>query len=288
MPTAIPRYRRRSGGFEIAAEDAPLPVDNYLQTGQWVFRRFITGAAEVTGLANERTSIFGNTDGAQSGIDGSIDAAISDYGRVVFLFYGHVLALAMDRGTCADFGVLIDGVAYRIEARYRNWDTHVLSTRPYSGYACVPVATDLEDGEHRCDIVFVGAAAGAKTATLWGYIVDGRNGVRTPNERAVAATPTLLTASAAVVNMGSSYGNYSGIRQIRFINRTGDGEALDPGAQVVRVYVSINAKLVVNRLLEPNEDTAWTLPCDTYNDGYIKAWASVANAILMAPMMGTG
>lgn len=171
-----------------------------------------------------------NSDGSCSGMGVTVTqgTAGSTYvGRIVFSFFGKVLALRWARGIAsvgdpADFTCVIDGVAYNVSNQAYDPKSGVAYTTP-SGEACVIIDDNLADGQHVCELVFPGATDQQNRWLIYGYAVESRTGAMPYPRRLSWCNPQVLTGTSTAVD-ASHHGETSGenvayaVRRVSYSN----------------------------------------------------------------------
>lgn len=171
-----------------------------------------------------------NSDGSCSGIGVIVTqgSAGSTYvSRIVFAFYGKVLALRWARGIAAggyprDFTCVIDGVCYNVSNQAFDPRSGSAYTTP-SGESCVVIDDNLRDGQHICELAFPGAVDQANRWLIYGYAVESRTGANPYPRRMSWCNPQVLTTGMVYVDV-SHHGETSvenlayGIRRLAYSN----------------------------------------------------------------------
>lgn len=154
-------------------------VKTKLTRGQLVKMPFFSGRFATDNSSGSATANYfpaagqGNPDGSGSTI---VVTAPNNSGiRILQSFYGSVFGLRWIRGT-SDFGVVIDGVAYRVTSKLSEPEsiTALAATAEYENLTVI--ADDLPDGPHVAELIFANATGSQITWQLWGYVVEQRVG----------------------------------------------------------------------------------------------------------------
>lgn len=170
-----------------------------------------------------------NSDGSCSGFSVVVTQGTegSTYvARIVFSFFGRVLALRWARGIASgearDFTCVIDGVAHNVSNQQYDPRSGSDYETP-AGEACVVVDDNLADGQHVCELVFPGATDQANRWLIYGYAVESRTGAVPYPRRLSWCNPQTLTDAMAYPDR-SHHGESSaenvayGVRKIAYSN----------------------------------------------------------------------
>lgn len=150
-----------------------------LTRGQLVKMPFINGKFASDNISGSATANFFSAagQGNPDGTGGTLIVTVPNNGgvRVLQTFYGSVFGVRWIRGT-ADFGVSIDGVAYRVTSTLKEPESAsaITATAEYENLTIV--ADDLPDAPHVAEFVFVNSTGSQIIWQLWGYTVEQRVG----------------------------------------------------------------------------------------------------------------
>lgn len=182
------------------------------QTGELILQPFYPQHVSVSGFTN-RSGVIGE-DNALFGaaLNTNLTAGLSQIAYVRFMFSGRVLGLSWNKKLTDDFSVIIDGLCYGMNGRYKTFDT-VSTTTIDTGYHFGIIADDLEDCEHECVLTltnrasytvagdnynnnYYGSASAGPYGEFYGFLVDKAAGYRIPQ---TIATPKTIGASIGTV-----------------------------------------------------------------------------------------
>jgi len=166
--------------------------------------------------------IVTNEDGSMTGLLVSVAAGVNAGATVWQPFYGRVLGIRFSRNPSqapADFGVLIDGVAYPVLGPPPGWEA--VEAVSLNEAALMVAADNLADGWHMAQLAFP-SGGGPRQWVLHGLLVEQRAGYRPPpRQLQLIGTAALTTTQTAIPNVYSNYPAVLGLRGILYTNISG-------------------------------------------------------------------